>query len=159
MARRRFGGSPKRFGIPLLRKERLRHIGAARQLVLLCACILALVAPAGGSACAQTAASPPAPAATLPAAAPTAGSQAVCLGCHGPYEKIIAATANYYMPSGETMSPHRYVPHKSTNIPDCKNCHQAHPIPPASKASVPTPSTDWCYKCHHANVLECGTCH
>jgi len=107
------------------------------------ACIAAVVLLAGGSSLAQTAPSAPglqpAPGAGASAAPLAAGSQPDCLACHGPYEKIMAATASYCMPSGETTSPHKYVPHKSKNIPECRNCHTAHALPPPSKASVRKP--------------------
>lgn len=97
---------------------------------------------------------------SLPAAAAEAASSTEeCLKCHGPFDKIAAATANYPMPSGEKTTPHRYVPHKSKDIPECANCHKPHPLPLTSKAEVPKPETDYCYKCHHAEVLQCGTCH
>jgi hypothetical protein len=111
-----------------------------------------------------------APAATTPAATGGAGkplaasTKDACLACHGPFEKIIAATANYVMPTGEKLSPHRYDPHTSKavkDIPECINCHKPHPASPtaADIAAMPKPDTGYCYGCHHAGVLECGTCH
>jgi predicted CXXCH cytochrome family protein len=136
--------------------QKLRRFVCIAALALLAGVLLA-----AGSSLAQTspspAAKPPAPAPS--AAAPAAGSQDVCLACHGPYENLIEKTAKYYMPSGETTSPHKYLPHKSKNIPDCKNCHKPHALPPPPKQSIAEPSTDWCYTCHHKGVLECGTCH
>jgi predicted CXXCH cytochrome family protein len=68
------------------------------------------------------------------------------------------------MPTGQKMSPHRYEPHKSTaakDIPECTNCHKPHPTPPtaADIAAMAKPDVGYCYGCHHAGVLECGTCH
>ena len=137
---RTFGGGPGRSGLPAVGRTRLLGLGSAAAAALLfCA-----------AAFAQTAPSPP------PA---TAGAQPACLQCHGPYDKLIEATSGYYMPSGETTSPHRYVPHKSKAVPDCRNCHQPHPLPVTAKPALPPPSTDWCYTCHHKGALECGTCH
>jgi hypothetical protein len=86
-----------------------------------------------------------------------------CLACHGPYEKIQKATADFKTSSGETVTPHQYVPHEEKkDIPDCTNCHTAHPIPPPDKASIVKPTgIDWCYTgCHHANNLQpCKNCH
>ena len=88
-------------------------------------------------------------------------SKNVCLGCHGPFDKLISATANYngWEISGQVASPHRYVPHASKDIPECSNCHKPHPVPITSKKELPKANGDWCYTCHHVRVLECGTCH
>jgi predicted CXXCH cytochrome family protein len=110
----------------------------------------------------------PAKAATKPTAAAAtaskaaASSKAACLMCHGPFEKIIAATADYKMQSGDQemkSNPHRYVPHDSKDIPECSYCHEPHPVPPTSTSGLPKPKATWCYGCHHTNVLACGTCH
>ncbi len=84
---------------------------------------------------------------------------AICLACHGPFEKLVAATADYAWPNGEKTSPHRYLPHDSKDIPECSNCHKPHPVPLVSTEELPKPSVQWCYKCHHRRVLQCGTCH
>ena len=87
-------------------------------------------------------------------------SNETCLGCHGPYEKLISATANYKMPrGGEKMSPHVYEPHNTKDIPECINCHKPHPVPLTSKEGLPKPNVDWCYACHHTGTLTCGGCH
>lgn len=85
----------------------------------------------------------------------------VCLGCHGPFDELTSATANYTMPvGGEKTSPHRYVPHDSKDIPECNYCHKPHPVPLTSKEEVPKPNPQWCYTCHHKRVVKaCGTCH
>ena len=98
--------------------------------------------------------------------------KSICLACHGSFDDIAAATADYKAPSGETVSPHRYVPHKQNaensaqseepEIPQCVECHVPHPIPPESKDQVIIPKKiDWCYaSCHHMNDLQpCGNCH
>ncbi|MEJ2246404.1 MAG: hypothetical protein P8Y80_10065 [Acidobacteriota bacterium] len=84
-------------------------------------------------------------------------------------DEIAAATADYVAPSGETVSPHRYVPHaEKTDIPECIECHKPHPIPPelkeeaAESAEPANPANiDWCYNgCHHVRNLEpCSACH
>ena len=138
-----------------------------------CVSIFALILLLSGSLPAQTSTSLPTTAPTKPPSATAANttstavgsSKNTCLGCHGPYEKIIAATVDYKMLSGdqEIMSnPHRYVPHNSKdakNIPECSNCHKPHPVPLTSKEGMPKPNTKLCYGCHHAKVLQCGTCH
>lgn len=146
-----------------------------REFPILCIFIfvLALMLMSGGYAVAASAApkKPVAAAAAKPAPAATAepkaagSSKATCLGCHGPYEKIIAKTADYRMRSGDQeikSNPHRYVPHDSkeaNDIPECSYCHEPHPVPLTTKEGLPKPKATWCYGCHHAKVLTCGTCH
>jgi hypothetical protein len=87
-----------------------------------------------------------------------------CLACHS-YDKIRKDTAKYKASSGETVTPHQYVPHKEKEkggIPDCTECHQAHPVPLTDKSKVVKPKDiDFCYTaCHHMNNLEsCTKCH
>lgn len=91
-----------------------------------------------------------------------ASSKDACLTCHGPFDKLISATANYMMSSGDVKiksTPHRYVPHDSKDIPECSKCHKPHVVPLISKEGLPEPTADYCYTCHHAGVLECHTCH
>lgn len=90
-----------------------------------------------------------------------------CLTCHGPFDKIIEATAKYVAPSGEKTSPHRYVPHdskKEEDIPECTHCHTAHPLdPPPAHGSIDLSKVgvQWCYDaCHHEkNFTSCKQCH
>jgi len=91
-----------------------------------------------------------------------------CLGCHGPFEQIIAATSDYVAPSGEKLSPHRYVPHDSAkedkNIPECTVCHVAHsldPLPTKGSIDMSKMRVQWCYdSCHHqGNFTPCQECH
>jgi hypothetical protein len=95
----------------------------------------------------------------------TKGVAPKCLACHGPYEKLREKTADYVAPSGETVTPHQYVPHEdkdAKDIPDCTECHVAHPIPLEDKSTVAKPDgVNWCYSsCHHANNLQpCSSCH
>ena len=106
------------------------------------------------------------------AASTDAGSpKETCLACHGPFDKLISATADYMMLSGEEKiksNPHRYVPHNAKDIsvprnakdiPECIYCHKAHPVPLTSKVGLPKADPKWCYGCHHTGVLQCGTCH
>jgi hypothetical protein len=93
-------------------------------------------------------------------------SKEACLNCHGPFDKLAAATAGYAAPSGEKITAHRYVPHPSKEakaIPECSNCHQPHPAPPAAGdlAALVKPDVQWCYTtCHHKNNFEsCKDCH
>jgi hypothetical protein len=90
----------------------------------------------------------------------------VCLKCHAPFDKLVERTATFVAPSGETTSPHRYVPHDSKEasaLPQCDNCHKAHPVPPSVSdlAGLPKPNVEWCYsKCHHTkDFTPCKTCH
>ncbi len=86
-----------------------------------------------------------------------------CLGCHGSYDKIAEATAKFKASSGETVTPHQYVPHADKkDIPECTECHTPHPVPLEDKSKVVKPNNvDWCYSsCHHASNLQpCQTCH
>ncbi len=94
-----------------------------------------------------------------------ASSKDACLACHGPYDKLAAATAGYVAPGGGKITPHRYVPHETKEakgIPECGNCHQPHPLPPAASTSATAkPDVQWCFaNCHHENNFEsCKKCH
>jgi hypothetical protein len=120
----------------------------------------------------------------IPAAATTAASRiapspasaadtskTMCLECHS-YDDVIAASADYVMPSGEKASPHRYIdatsaaaPHRATGvegIPECTNCHTAHALPlPAEAVDLSKVGVEWCYSnCHHQhNFSPCSKCH
>ena len=85
-----------------------------------------------------------------------------CLACHGPFDKIMKATAEWKTPSGDTASPHKYIPHDSKDIPQCTECHTPHEIPLKDKAAVVKPKDlQFCYdSCHHMkNLQSCKTCH
>ena len=86
-----------------------------------------------------------------------------CLECHGPYDELAEATADYVTPSGETATPHQYVPHKEKeDIPECAECHESHPIPLESMEQTVKPKyIDWCYmRCHHNwDFQSCHSCH
>ena len=106
---------------------------------------------------------------TLAGAIPQEGSsdrkvvKTQCLACHGPYDKLAAETADYKAPSGETVTPHQYIPHaEKQDIPECVECHTPHPIPfePGYKVVIPN-NIDFCYdSCHHIrNLQPCSACH
>jgi NAD-dependent SIR2 family protein deacetylase len=85
-----------------------------------------------------------------------------CLACHGSYDKLAEKTANFKAASGETVTPHRYVPHADkTDIPECTECHVPHPVPLQDKSKVVKPDIVYCFtSCHHANNLQpCKNCH
>jgi hypothetical protein len=102
----------------------------------------------------------------VPVRAQAAPSKDVCLGCHGPYEKLAGSAPAYVAPSGEKINPHVFVPHTSKEakaVPQCTNCHRPHELPPKAEeiAKQPKPDVGWCYTtCHHRNDFQaCKTCH
>src|SRR5512135_988360 len=123
---------------------------------------------AAGMVCDDVTLMPAGAAAASPSAQPSApalaASKEACLNCHGPFDKLVA-NVNYQAPSGEKITPHRYVPHsakESKAIPECSNCHEPHPVPPAANAAaLPKPDVQWCYTaCHHKNTFHlCRDCH
>jgi hypothetical protein len=92
---------------------------------------------------------------------------ALCLGCHGPFDKVMEASANWTMADGKKLNPHRYVPHDSKledEVPDCTHCHTAHPLDPlpaAKSIDLSKLNEQWCYQaCHHEkNFQSCKDCH
>ena len=119
---------------------------------------------------AVAATSTPSPAPTkLPTAAPTAAPATTefCLSCHGPFEKVAAASAGYKFYDGSTVNPHTTVellaskPHASgLGVVACARCHQPHPQPLASVKDVPVADLTYCFGCHHQGVFTpCGKCH
>ena len=86
-----------------------------------------------------------------------------CLDCHGSFDYIADKTGDFVTASGETTTPHRYIPHDDKEgIPECTACHSSHAIPLEDVSSVVKPdNVDWCYdNCHHArNLATCSTCH
>jgi len=105
--------------------------------------------------------------AALPDDSKKAGTQTVaqkCLVCHGSYDKIAEATKDFKASSGETTTPHRYIPHEANpeNIPECTECHTPHAQPLKDVSTVIKPkNVDWCYTvCHHQqNLQPCKNCH
>jgi predicted CXXCH cytochrome family protein len=93
----------------------------------------------------------------------TKGVAKKCFACHS-YDKIRGATAKYKTSSGETVTPHQYVPHKDKEkgvIPDCTECHKEHSIPVDKSKVVKPKDINFCYNaCHHMNNLDpCSKCH
>ncbi len=75
----------------------------------------------------------------------TTDGKEVCLGCHGPFEKLVTAPKTYTTESGDKINPHQYVPHNradAKSIPRCTNCHEPHPVPLTSKADLRKPNVD-----------------
>jgi hypothetical protein len=86
----------------------------------------------------------------------------LCLGCHGPFDKVIQADAKYKVSEEETVNPHKYVPHDGKEVPECTECHTPHAIPPKDKSEVAKPNNvEFCFSgCHHMkNFQPCKTCH
>ncbi len=92
-------------------------------------------------------------------------STAQCLTCHGPYSALQALTEDYQVNEKTVSNPHVYVPHDEPdveeNIPLCRNCHEAHPIPAPADMELKEPTLRWCYgACHHTGTLNpCSDCH
>jgi hypothetical protein len=118
----------------------------------------------------QTAATAPllAGAATLPqqpvvlaAAAADKGKAELCLGCHGPFDKLKARTAAYTAPDGVKVNPHLNVPHDSKNVTTCTECHEVHPLPVTGPVKIAKATMQYCYAaCHHTNdFTPCVQCH
>ena len=133
------------------------------------AAVLMLALVATPADCAQKTASAPAKtalAASAPASAP-ASAAATCLGCHGPYEKVVKASENYAPPDGTKVNPHTSMDPKATKphpyekrVFECTNCHKMHALPVASAKDVPKPNVEFCFSCHHERNFEvCSKCH
>jgi hypothetical protein len=83
-----------------------------------------------------------------------------CLKCHGPFEKLAERTKDYVTEWDEKANPHVYVPHDSTKVLECSECHDLHPIPFKKVEDARKPNVDYCYSCHHAQTLvNCNECH
>lgn len=95
--------------------------------------------------------------------AETEESAVDCLMCHGSFDDLAKATADFKAASGEITTPHRYIPHDDKEgIPKCTECHTPHAIPIEDVSAIVKPdNVDWCYdSCHHArNLVVCSTCH
>lgn len=89
---------------------------------------------------------------------------AVCLPCHGgSFDKLAAKKASFKTDSG-MVNPHQFIPHnekKAENVPDCLDCHTAHPNPPREKIDLSKVNVENCYlSCHHQqNFEKCEICH
>lgn len=92
----------------------------------------------------------------------TQNSKATCLSCHGPFEKFINQTLKYQT-DGQTINPHKTVPHDSKKIedfPDCVTCHKPHPLPPPTGYKDKKVDLTVCYDCHHNYQFQpCSNCH
>ncbi len=85
---------------------------------------------------------------------------AYCLKCHGPFEKLVDKTKGYVSQFDEHINPHQFVPHDSKSVPDCAECHGAHPIPFKAESAPASPELTYCYSCHHTQTFEtCSQCH
>jgi predicted CXXCH cytochrome family protein len=85
---------------------------------------------------------------------------ATCLKCHGPFEKLAKRTEGYVTEWDEKANPHVHVPHDSTTIVECTECHDPHPIPFQAVKDGRKPTVKYCYSCHHAETLvNCNQCH
>lgn len=93
---------------------------------------------------------------------------AMCLGCHGPYEKLVAASKEYVTKDGEKVNPHTTVDdtilkvHESgKGILNCETCHKPHPQPFTTIQDVAPANVEYCYlQCHHQeNFTPCSECH
>ena len=94
-------------------------------------------------------------------------TNAFCLSCHGPFEKVAQASADYKFFDGSVVNPHTTVeltaskPHVSgKGVVDCVRCHQPHPQPLASVSDVVPADLTYCFGCHHQGVFTpCSQCH
>lgn len=108
-----------------------------------------------------------APVVTLSGPVPVStGTDKKCLDCHGPFDKLVKSVLNYAAPSGEKISPHRYVPHDSKlekDIPECSHCHTSHsvaPLPAKGSIDLSKVGVLWCFDCHHNKDFQsCKDCH
>jgi len=88
-----------------------------------------------------------------------------CLACHGgSFDKLIEKKTAHKAAGGETINPHKYIPHnenKTENVPDCLGCHSQHTIPPKGKIDLSKVNIESCYlSCHHQQNFErCSNCH
>ncbi|MGI6207235.1 MAG: SIMPL domain-containing protein [Anaerolineae bacterium] len=88
----------------------------------------------------------------------------LCLFCHGPFEELQARTVDFRVSERVTVNPHVYVPHESTDptdIADCDNCHDPHPLPVTDAVEFAQANVRWCVTtCHHTGTFSpCSDCH
>ncbi len=84
-----------------------------------------------------------------------------CLACHGPFDKLTAATAKYAVGAVIRLQARTVMcaqleghqGHTRVLLLATKHTRFAGPATGSPKANG-----DWCLGCHHAEVLECGTC-
>ncbi len=89
-------------------------------------------------------------------------SKDTCLTCHGPLETFLKKEVHYNT-DGQTINPHRFVPHdsqKPEDFPDCTNCHKPHTLPPPKGFKDTKVEVSICYECHHNYKFQaCSSCH
>lgn len=107
---------------------------------------------------------------SMNASAADAPTSAQCLMCHGgSFDALREKTKDWKDEFDSPVQPHQYLDPKSANphkgekvVPECTNCHQAHPFP-LPKDTKPEPATlSSCYGCHHMeNFQKCSDagCH
>lgn len=83
------------------------------------------------------------------------GTSEFCLKCHGSYEELAVRTGDSIAlkdAKGTIVNPHAVPeePDHKADADQCYNCHTIHAAPDR---------VGYCFKCHHKNVFECGTCH
>lgn len=85
----------------------------------------------------------------------------LCLGCHGPFEALMAQTEGALTVKDVTVNPHMYVPHETTKFFSCDRCHGVHTLPAPASTELPEANLDYCYKaCHHSDDFQpCAACH
>lgn len=84
-----------------------------------------------------------------------------CLGCHGPFEELAARTEAAFTVKDVAANPHMYVPHTSTKVFNCKNCHEVHDLPVTASVEIQQSDLEYCYlSCHHEeDFTPCISCH
>jgi 3-oxosteroid 1-dehydrogenase len=93
-----------------------------------------------------------------------AASKESCLECHGPFDKLSSAQANYVADDGKKINPHRFVPHDAAgakSVPECSSCHTPHPLPHTPQGNPSKADIAFCFdSCHHTkNFTSCKECH
>jgi hypothetical protein len=143
-----------------------RRLSACAFVFLLAVCVAGCspTADATGSLSQPIATIPPSPTSQPPTSTPTAASgKAACLACHGSFAKLVSAPPAFQTDGFDVVTPHRFIPHESKEVPECSSCHAAHPLPPVASeiAALPKPNVNWCYSfCHHQySFTSCKPCH
>ncbi|HET7838809.1 MAG TPA: cytochrome c3 family protein [Rectinemataceae bacterium] len=91
---------------------------------------------------------------------PAKPSAAFCLGCHGPFEDVAKKSADFVTEDGEKVNPHVFVPHNSTKIVNCIECHEPHELPATAATVLSKPELQYCFSCHHQQDFRpCSECH
>ncbi len=83
-----------------------------------------------------------------------------CLKCHGPFEALAGKTKDYVTEWDEKANPHMPVPHESSTIVECTECHAPHRLPYVEEPDAKKPGVGYCYACHHTeSLVHCSQCH